>query len=356
MLKSFLVRTRCLKDVAVLALALGFAGCGANQQSTTLSPTPAYRSKPKVVATSSVLCDVTQKIAKETIDLTCLIPAGTDPHVYQVKPSDRQAIEQANLILYNGYGFESDLIKLIQSTKNPAPKVAVSEIAVPKPLKGEEHGHDHEAGDKAEEHGHEHEAEEKAEAANEHQHDEFDPHVWHNALNGVRIVETVSNNLKKISPTNAAQYTSNSEKMTSELTQLNSWIQSQIATIPSKQRKLVTTHDAMGYYAATYGIPIEGALQGISTDEKPTARRIKELVDEIKQASVPTIFAEATSNPKLIQTVAREANVKVSDQQLYADGLGEKGTNADTYEKMLIANTQAIVEGLGGTYTPFQPK
>lgn len=343
MLRSFLVRTRPLKDLAVLALALGFASCGGNQPSTTLSPTPAYRSKPKVVATSSVLCDVTQKIAQETIDLTCLIPAGTDPHAHEPKPSDRQAIEQANLILYNGYGLESDLIKLIQSTKNPAPKVAVSEIAVPKPLKGEEHGHAHEA-------------EEKADARNEHQHGDFDPHVWHNALNGVRIVNTISNNLKKISPTNAAKYSSNAEKMTSELTQLDRWIQSQIATIPSKQRKLVTTHDAMGYYAAAYGIPIEGALQGISTDEKPTARRVKELVEEIKQASVPTIFAEATSNPKLIQTVARETNVKVSDQQLYADGLGEKGTNADTYEKMLIANTQAIVEGLGGTYTPFQPK
>jgi manganese/iron transport system substrate-binding protein len=83
---------------------------------------------------------------------------------------------------------------------------------------------------------------------------------------------------------------------------------------------------------------------------------VKELVDEIKQVGVPTIFAEATINPKLMETVSRETGVNVSEQRLFADGLGEKGTNADTYEKMLIANTKAIVEGLGGKYTPFQPQ
>jgi ABC-type Zn uptake system ZnuABC Zn-binding protein ZnuA len=83
---------------------------------------------------------------------------------------------------------------------------------------------------------------------------------------------------------------------------------------------------------------------------------VKELVEEIKKAGVPTIFAETTINPKLIESVAKEAKVKVSKRELFADGLGEKGTEADTYEKMLIANTQTIVEGLGGKYTPFQPK
>lgn len=347
MLKSLSFKTCAVANATVLALALGLAGCSSKPETmnsssnttTGASSTPVDSEKPKVVATSSVLCDVTEKIAQDTVDLTCLIPAGTDPHVYAPKPSDRKAIEQANLILYNGYGFEADFIKLIQSTKNSAPKVAVGEIAVPKPLNGEEHKH---------------ESRGKAEADQEH--GEFDPHVWHDAKNGVRMVEVVLDNLKKISPNNGAKYINNSEKITRELAQLDSWIKSEISTIPAKQRKLVTTHDAMGYYAAAYGIPIEGALQGISTDEKPTAGRVKELVDEIKKASVPTIFAEATINPKLIETVSREAQVNVSNQRLFADGLGEKGTPADTYEKMLIANTQAIVKGLGGKYTPFQPQ
>ncbi len=349
MLKSLSVKTRSLRSAALLALALGTISCTSNQQTTNpsadttsaASPSDAASGKPKIVATASVLCDVTQEIAQDTVDLTCLIPAGTDPHVYAPKPNDRKAIEQANLILYNGYGFESEMIKLIEATKNSAPKVAVGEVAVPKPLKGEEQ---------------EHEGEEKAEAGHEHEHGGFDPHVWHSAQNGVRIAEVVRDNLKKVSPDKAAQYDSNTEKMTSELTQLDSWIKSQISTIPANQRKLVTTHDAMGYYAVAYGIPIEGALKGISTDERPTAARVKELVGEIKSTTVPTIFAETTVNSKLIENVAREAKVKVSDRELYADGLGEKGSEADTYEKMLIANTQTIVEGLGGKYTPFQPK
>lgn len=337
MLKSISVTAHNLKNTVIFGLVLAFTGCGTPQQTTTpeSNPTPAtsvQASIPKVVATTSVLCDLTQEIAQDTVELTCLMPAGTDAHVYQIKPSDRKAIETANLILYAGYGFEPDLIKLIQATQNKAPKIAVSEVAVPKPLKGEHHEDEH---------------------GDEHNHGELDPHVWENAQNGARMVEVVRDNLKQVAPSNAAQYVSNSDKLTRELTQIDSWIKSQISTIPANQRKLVTTHDAMGYYAAAYGITVEGALQGLSTDERPTAARVKELVQEIKAANVPTIFAEATTNPKLIESVAKEANVKVSNKVLFADSLGAKGTEGDTYKKMLIANTQAIVEGLGGNYTPF---
>ena len=338
MLKSFSLKTRfsgALVRVAVLAVTLGFAGCTSSQQPTNsssnttsaASPSSANSSKPKVIATNSVLCDITEKIVQDSVDLTCLIPAGTDAHVYQPKPSDRKAIEEAKLILYNGYGFEPSLIKLIQATKNQAPKVAVNEVAVPNPQQFEEDGKT-----------------------------ETDPHVWQNAQNGVRIVETIRDNLEQVSPSNAVQYTDNAKKMTSELTQIDSWIKSQISTIPANQRKLVTTHDALGYYSKAYGIPVEGALQGISTEERPTAAREKELVGVIKNANVPTIFAETTVNPKLIEAVAKDGKVKVSKREIFTDGLGEKGSEGDTYTKMLIANTQTIVEGLGGKYTAFEPK
>ncbi|MEK0177786.1 MAG: hypothetical protein EAZ98_20305 [Oscillatoriales cyanobacterium] len=125
--------------------------------------------------------------------------------------------------------------------------------------------------------------------------------------------------------------------------------------IPANNRKLVTTHDALGYYSKAYGIPVVGALEGISTDEAPTPTRVAQLVREIKASGVPTIFAETTINPKLIEAVAKEAKVKVSPRELFADGLGEPGSEGDTYEKMMIANTRTIVEGLGGKYTPFKP-
>jgi manganese/iron transport system substrate-binding protein len=294
----------------------------------------------KVVATSSVLCDLAKQVAEGTVNLTCLVKAGVDPHTYEPTPEDRKAIEQAQLIFYSGYDFEPSLIKLIKATSSPAPKVAIAELAVPQPLLGKEH--------------HEKDEAQKQNETNSHEAEEPDPHVWHNAQNGVRMVEVIQRSLAKASPDKAALYQKNAINLTATLTQLDGWIKTQIATIPPSSRKLITTHDALGYYSDAYKISVEGALQGLSTEEKPTAARVKVLVDDIKAAQVPTIFAELTDNPKLLETVAKDAQVKISSRTLFADGLGELGSEGDTYQKMLIANTQAIVEGLGGTYTSFK--
>ena len=333
-------------DSTLLALISILSACTqstpTNQTSTANSTnTAATSANLKVVATSSVLCDLTKTIAATTIDLTCLVKAGTDPHVYEPTPEDRKAIEDAQLVLYSGYDFEPSLINLIKASSNRTTKVAVGEVAVPKPLMGEhEHGHseEHTGGEK------------QAEA------EEPDPHIWHDAKNGVQMVKVIQDNLTKVAPENTDLYAKNAQALTAELTQVDSWIKSQIATIPATSRKLVTTHDALGYYSAAYSIPVEGALQGISTEEKATAARVRELTEEIKADQVPTIFAEVSANPNLIKTVAKEANVKLSEQELFADGLGAAGTEGDTYPKMLIANTKAIVEGLGGQYTAFAPK
>jgi manganese/iron transport system substrate-binding protein len=307
--------------------------------SPTAIATPKIESLPLVVATNSVICDLTKQIAGETINLKCLIEGGIDPHVYQPKPEDRKAIDSANLILYGGYDFESNLTKLITASPNPVPKIAVHEIAVPNPLIAEE-GHSHSHQDLEKDHEHSTEA---------------DPHVWNNAQNGIKIAQTINQNLVQLRPELATIYAQNTSKLTSELSQIDTWIKSQIATIPIASRKLITTHDALGYFAQAYNIPVQGALNGISTDEQPTPARVKELVDLIKSSQVPTIFAEVSINPKLITTVAKEANVQVAARELYADGLGAKGSEAETYAGMLIANTRTIVEGLGGKFTPFQP-
>ncbi|MFM7372689.1 MAG: metal ABC transporter solute-binding protein, Zn/Mn family, partial [Sphaerospermopsis kisseleviana] len=136
-------------------------------------------------------------------------------------------------------------------------------------------------------------------------------------------------------------------KLTNELQQLNNWIQQQIQTIPPEKRKLITTHDAFQYYANAYGLEIAGTLIGISTEEQPSAQTVKQLVDEIKKIGVPAIFAETTINPTLIKTVAQEAGVKLAPNELYSDSIGEKGSEADTYIKMMEANTRSIVEALG---------
>ena len=326
-----------LSGFAALSLFLGVSGCGSAPQTQSTSPSPATTAassaspsagdRPLVVATNTVVCDLTRQIAADTINLKCLIDPGQDPHEYAPKPDDSKAIEQAKLILYGGYNFEPQLIKLIKATANPAPKIAVDEVAVPKPQQFEEDGKT-----------------------------ETDPHVFHSAANGALLAAVISKNLSQLEPNNASLYAANTQKVTGELTQIDTWIKSEIATLPAAQRKLVTTHDAFGYYSKAYGIPVVGALQGISTEEKPTPTRVAELVKEIKTTGVPAIFAESSINPKLIDAVAKEAKVKVADQELFADGLSEKGDPGDTYQNLFLANTKTIVENLGGTYIPFQPK
>ncbi|MDJ0696805.1 zinc ABC transporter substrate-binding protein [Mastigocoleus sp. MO_188.B34] len=342
---------RVAASFAALALTMGLFSCSGtlnsdsnsnttnNDNTVTTSNDSPSGNRPSVVATTSVLCDLTKQLAAQTVDLKCLVDAGQDPHAYQATPEDRKAITTANLILYGGYNFEPGIIKLIKASSNQAPAVAVHEVAVTKPIMGEAHKHDEEK------HAHEEEHAEEEKTA--------DPHVWHDAENGIRMVEVIRTNLEKVSPDNVQLYASNAENITNQLKQLDTWITSQIATIPANQRQLFTTHDAMNYYVNAYGLEFEGALEGLSTEEQPTAARIGELVKEIKKEGVPTIFAENANNPKLIERVAQEANVKVSDRKLYADGLGEEGSGAETYQKMLVTNTRTIVEELGGNYTAF---
>jgi manganese/iron transport system substrate-binding protein len=283
----------------VLSFSMGLSAC---------APTPPGRSA-QVVVTQSVLCDLTKQIAQDTIALTCLIPAGADPHLYQPTPDDRRQLESAQLIFYGGYGLEPDLEKLMQSTS--ATKVAVSEVAVPKPLGAKEP----------------------------------DPHVWHNVRNAINMTQVIAQNLSKLNPSQASRYQAQAGVRTKQLEQLDRWIKSQVATIPPSHRTLVTTHDALGYFSAAYGIPVE-AMLGISTEEKPTAVRTKEVIDRVRSKKVPTIFAERSVNPQLIQTIARDAQVKLSETPIYADSLGE----GMTYDQMMVSNTKAIVIGLGGQY------
>ncbi|WP_254566192.1 metal ABC transporter solute-binding protein, Zn/Mn family [Oscillatoria sp. HE19RPO] len=298
----------------------------------SVNPLTQAQEKPRVVASYSVLCDLAEQIARDRIALTCLIEGGQDPHTYQPRPQDLRAIETAQLILYGGYDFEPAIVQLVQNTRNSAPKIAIHEIAVPNPLLGEDdrdHGHSH--GD----------------------HEVADPHVWHDVRNGIRMAEAIGNSLKQIDPGSADFYRQNINNLRAELEQLHTWIQAQVATIPSNKRVLVTTHDALGYYAQAYNFRVAEALMGVSTSEQPNAARFRELVQLIRTEGVPTVFVEVTSNDRVMNNLAREANVQISPQALMADGLGPRGSNTGTYVQMMTSNTCIIVTGLGGQCNPF---
>ncbi|NEQ54903.1 MAG: zinc ABC transporter solute-binding protein [Leptolyngbya sp. SIO3F4] len=350
------------------------------------------QTSPKVVASYSVLCDLTQQIAQDTVDVVCLIEAGEDPHLYNATPADRRAIETADLVLYGGYGFEPDIIQMVEATDGTTPEIAVSEVAVTEPLLGGHHDHGHEGEDDHDDHGkddhhgeddhddhsdhskagHEghdhgeedhddhgkedHHGEEGHDDHGEDDHDDHgeeegepDPHVWHDAENGIAMVHVIEEQLIEAFPENADLYEANAESLIDQLTVLDVWIKRQIDTVPESQRVLVTTHDALGYYADAYGIRIEAALASFSTEARPSASDLGELIDVVEDSSLPSIFLEATSNPGLIEAVSRQTDIGISEEPIYADGLGEAGTPAATYIGMLMTNTCNIVTGLGGS-------
>ncbi|MFS8888458.1 zinc ABC transporter substrate-binding protein, partial [Synechococcus sp. R55.1] len=176
-----------------------------------------------------------------------------------------------------------------------------------------------------------------------------DPHVWGNVENVIRMVERIAQELAEQVPGEATFFQTNAAAYRAELEELHAWIGEQIQTIPPPNRVLVTTHDAFAYYTQAYGLKMGGSLLGISTEEQPSAQTVARLVEEIRALRVPAIFAETTLNPALLQTVATEAGVKVAEQKLYSDSLGEPGSGAETYVAMMRHNTCTIVVALGGS-------
>ncbi len=279
--------------------------------------------KPQVVATSTILADLTAQIGKDEIQLTGLLKPGADPHTYEPVPSDSVALEKANLILYNGYNLEPGLIKLMKAAGSNARQVAVGEVVPSLQLEKE--------GRKVP-----------------------DPHVWGSVKNSILMAEKIRDTLIELEPEDRDRFTQNAAQLIADLKRLDTWITQQIQTIPPNKRKLVTTHDAFQYYGQAYSLAIAGTLIGISTEEQPSAQTVQRLVETIKASGVPAIFAETTINPTLIQTVAQEAGVKLATQRLYSDSIGTPDSNGASYIKMMVANTTAIVEALGGKVSPFQ--
>lgn len=271
---------------------------------------------PKVVSTTTIIADLTEAIASDQIKHTSLLQPGVDPHIYEPVPQDSIALENADLILYNGYNLEPGLIRLIEAVGQRARRVAVAEFITP--LNTEENGEI-----------------------------EPDPHVWGNVENAIVMVEVIRDELIALSPDDRQIFTDNAEQLIEELEKLHIWIGEQIATIPSDRRYLVTTHDAFQYYAAAYGLNIPGTLIGISTEEQPSAQTVRNLAEEIRRLRVPAIFAETTLNPQLIRAVAEEAGVKLAPQELYSDSIGAPGSQGDSYVRTMEANTRAIVKSLG---------
>ena len=280
--------------------------------------------KLRVVVTYSVLGDLVKNVAADCAEIVVLVGPDGDAHTFEPTPKDGIGLADADLVFENGIGFEPWLDKLHAASNSKARRVVVTQgLAI---LEGE-CNHNDKVGEK-----HEH---------------EDDPHVWHEVENSIHMVGIIRDKLAEVDPVNSEKYKTNSTKYLKRLEALDLWVLAQVEILPKDRRKLVTSHDTFGYFANRYGFQVLGTLlSSFSTEASdPSPVTFAKLVDSIKAAKVPAIFAENIQNPKVMERLASEAGVKLAPP-LFTDALGKPGTPGDTYENMIRSNVTTIVDAL----------
>ncbi|HET9224548.1 MAG TPA: zinc ABC transporter substrate-binding protein [Roseiflexaceae bacterium] len=312
---------------ALLVLLSACGGADTAAPATTVVPAAsANNEKLDVVATFSILGDLVQNVGGDRVAVRTLVGPGGDAHTFEPSPADSVALSEASLVFENGLGFEPWLDELYTSSGSRATRVVVTERIEPtKVMEGGEQAERDQPG-----------------------HAESDPHVWSDAGNAIRMVESIRDALAKADTANADAYNANAEGYLAELKGLDDFIVAETNKLPPQRRKLVTIHDTFGYFARRYGYEMVGTALGSTSTEAadPSAGELANLIEQIKAAGVPAIFAENVHNPDLMNRIAAEAGVKLGPS-LYTDALGEPGSEGDTYLKMMRYNVSAIVTALG---------
>jgi zinc/manganese transport system substrate-binding protein len=281
----------------------------------------------KVATSFSILEDLVKNVGGARVSISNFVPRNGDTHAFQPSAKDVKALTDAKLVFVNGLGLEAWFEKLVKNAGSKARVVTLSDGL--KPLKLEEEAeHEGEHHEEGEEHG------------------EFDPHMWWNPMNTIAYVNRIRDALTKADPSGKDLYSSNAAAYTRQLANLDAWAKSEVAKIAAPNRKLVTNHDALGYFASRYGFQILGnVIPSIGTEREPSAKESADLIRSIKRNNVKAIFTENTVSAKLAQTIAKDTGAKIAPA-LYTDALGETGSAGDTYLKAFKHNVNTIVTAL----------
>jgi ABC-type Zn uptake system ZnuABC Zn-binding protein ZnuA len=295
---------------AVLAAALA-AGCsssggaGGDDAGGTL----------QVVATTTQVADLAGNVGGDRVQVTSLLKPGVDAHDYEPSPADIDAIARADLVLQNGVGLEEWLDDTIESSGFTGPVVDTSQGVRLRQVDGES-----------------------------------DPHIWQDPRNAERMAANVERGLAAAEPAAAASFEANLASYTAQLRALDAEVERQLGSLANK--KVVTNHDAFGYYLDRYGLELVGSvIPSFDTSAELSGRDIRDLVAKIRATKVKAVFSESSLPPKAAETIAAEAGVKVvvGKDAWYGDALGPPGSDGDTYLKMIRHNTATIVSNLSGS-------
>lgn len=281
------------------------------------------QSTPEVVTTIGMIQDVVQNIAQDKLQVTGIINAGVDPHLYKATRSDIAKLSKADLVFYNGLLLEGKLTDALMRIASSGKKVvAVTEALDPEFLLSPPEFNRH-----------------------------HDPHVWMDPSAWAKTIEVVKKNLIELDPENVDFYTQNSKTYLTKIINLDRYCEKILATVPKESRVLVTAHDAFNYFGKHYGFEVLG-IQGISTESEAGVKDIEILVNTLVQRKIKAVFVESTVSQRNIQALIEGANAnghKVSiGGQLFSDAMGKPGTYEGTYEGMIDHNATTITNALGG--------
>jgi ABC-type Zn uptake system ZnuABC Zn-binding protein ZnuA len=271
---------------------------------------------PDVVATTGQAADMARAVAGDRADVTGLLPPNADPHEFEIRPDDVKELSGAELVVRSGGDLDEWLAGAIDSSGADAEVLTLADHV---------------------------------------DYDEDDPHWWHDPRNGIAAVAAIRDALVAADPDGADAYRRAAAEYTRRLERLDRAVATCIAKVPEADRTLVTTHDALGYYARRYGIRVVGAvIPSRSTAAQPSAGEIAELVETIRREDVEAIFPESSVKPDVEEAIARESGARIGGE-LWADTLGPDGSDGATYVDSIASNTAALVDGFSGGEVACRP-
>ena len=300
----------------IFTLAVGLFACSSAKQGSSSNEA----TKLKVVATNSIIADITKNIAGDKIDLHSIVPVGQDPHEYEPLPDDVKKTSQANLILYNGINLETGgnawFTKLVQNAKKEENKdyYAVSEGVDVIYLEGQN--------EKGKE----------------------DPHAWLNLENGIIYAKNIAKQLEAKDPKNKDFYEANLKTYVEKLSKLDKEAKEKFNNIPKEKKMIVTSEGCFKYFSKAYNVP-SAYIWEINTEEEGTPDQIKTLVEKLRKTKVPSLFVESSVDERPMQTVSKDTNIPIYEK-IFTDSIAEPGQNGDSYYSMMKWNLDKISEGL----------
>lgn len=273
----------------------------------------AQESKIPVIATFSILGDLVKNVGGDRIEITTLVGPNSDAHVYEPAPADAKKVAGAKVVFFNGLGFEGWLTRLVKASGTKAPTVTASKGV--KSRKMEEEGHQ-----------------------------VTDPHAWQSIANAKIYIGNIRDGLAAADPAGKSAYEANAGAYLAKLDALEAEVKDAIGKIPADRRRIITSHDAFGYFGAAYGIDFI-APEGVSTETAASARDVAKIITQIKKQKIPAVFMENITDSRMMEQIAKESGAKIGGS-LFSDALSDAKGPAATYIDMMHHNMRQLSSAL----------